>query len=153
VVQYDRRKDEYIDESGVIAKFGVPPASIPDYLALVGDAADGFPGLPGWGPKSAGAVLAAYGHLESVPASGSDWNIPGLRGVDRLATTLQNQFDDALLFRRIATVVDTVEVGLVDDWCWSGPTAAFADAAAELGAPYLFDRAQALIARATRSPR
>ena len=80
VVQYDRRKDEIVDEDGVTAKFGVRPASIADYLALVGDAADGFPGLPGWGAKSAAAVLAKFGSIDAIPASSGDWGLPGLRG-------------------------------------------------------------------------
>jgi 5'-3' exonuclease len=146
VVQYDRRKDEIIDEAGVIAKFGVGPASIPDYLGLVGDSADGFPGLPGWGAKGASAVLARFGHIESIPASANDWNIPGLRGADRLAGTLAEHRDEALLFRLIATVVTDIEVGTVADWRWQGPTADFASFAADLGAPHLVERAERLAA-------
>src|SRR3989441_7164051 len=103
VVQMNRRTRTIRDEAGVIAKFGVPPASIPDYLALVGDAADGFPGLPGWGAKSTAAVLARYGHLASIPTAGDEWDV-AVRGAGKLATTLRNQFDEALLFRRIATL-------------------------------------------------
>ncbi len=147
VVQYDRRKDEIIDESGVIAKFGVPPASIADYLGLVGDSADGFPGLPGWGAKGASAVLAKFGHIEAIPASAADWGLPGVRGSERLATTLQANLADALLFRRIATVVTDIDVGSVDDWRWAGPTDDFAEVAEDLGAPYLADRAKALAKR------
>ena len=88
VVQYDRRKDEVIDEAGVIAKFGVGPASIPDYLGLVGDTADGFPGLPGWGAKGTSAVLARFGHIEHIPDLAKDWQMPSLRGADKLAATL-----------------------------------------------------------------
>ena len=93
VVQYDRRKREIIDEAGVIAKFGVAPASIPDYLGLVGDTADGFPGLPGWGAKSAAGVLARYGHLEDIPPSVGDWDVPGVRGTEKLAATLRSHME------------------------------------------------------------
>ena len=142
VVQYDRRKDEIVDEAAVIAKFGVPPASIADYLALVGDAADGFPGLPGWGAKSAATVLAKFGSIEAIPASCADWGLPGLRGAEKLAVTLRTQMAEALLFRTIATVALDVPVGTVDDWRWQGPTAGFGALAARLGAPELADRAR-----------
>ena len=125
VVQFDRRKREIIDEAGVIAKFGVPPASIPDYLGLVGDSADGFPGIAGWGAKSAAAVLARYGHLEEIPDSAGQWDVPGLRGAAKLSAALRADFELALLFRRIATVELDVEVGTVDDWAWTGPTPDF----------------------------
>ncbi len=144
VVQYDRRKREVIDEDGVIAKFGVGPASIPDYLGLVGDTADGFPGLPGWGAKSASLVLARYRHLESIPAQASLWDVAGLRGAAKLSATLQAQMDHALLFRTIATVDREVPVGTVDAWRWVGPTAAFDEIAANLGAPALARRAAEL---------
>src|SRR5262245_41620065 len=104
VVQYDRRKDEVVDEDGVVAKFGVGPASIADYLALVGDSADGYPGLAGWGAKSASAVLAKFGTIDRIPASSGDWGLPALRGGEKLARTLQDQMSEALLFRAIATV-------------------------------------------------
>ena len=141
VVQYDRRKGEIVDEAAVIAKFGIPPASIPDYLGLVGDTADGFPGLPGWGAKSAATVLARFGTLEAIPPMATDWDILGLRGADKLATTLREQFELALLFRRIATVETDVEVGTVDDWLWSGPTPEFEAMAERLDAPQLWQRA------------
>lgn len=144
VVQFDRRKREIIDESGVREKFGVEPASIPDYLGLVGDTADGFPGLPGWGAKSASLVLARYGKIEDIPASAGQWDVPGLRGAAKLAATLQAQMDDALLFRRIATLELDVDVGGVDDWQWRGPTDRFADVASTLGAPDLVAYAQRL---------
>src|SRR5258706_1968873 len=99
VVQWDRRRDAYFDSSGVRAKFGVDPESIPDYLALVGDSADGFPGLSGWGSKSAGAVLAKFLHLEAIPASAADWQVP-VRGAARLAAALETHRSEALLFRR-----------------------------------------------------
>src|SRR5881296_2529742 len=88
IVQLDRRKRELRDERGVVARFGVRPASIPDYLALVGDSADGYPGLPGWGEKSASSVLSSYGHLEEIPGDPSDWKTKP-RGADRLASTLR----------------------------------------------------------------
>ncbi|MEI7547897.1 MAG: 5'-3' exonuclease H3TH domain-containing protein [Actinomycetota bacterium] len=142
VVQYDRRKDEVVDEAGVIAKFGVPPPSIADYLALVGDAADGFPGLPGWGAKSASTVLAKFGTIDAIPRSSADWGLPGLRGAEKLAVTLRTQMADALLFRTIATVALDVPVGAVDDWRWQGPTADLAVVAARIGVPELVDRAR-----------
>jgi len=147
VVQYDRRKDEIIDEAAVLAKFGVPPASIADYLGLVGDTADGFPGLPGWGAKSASTVLAAFGHIESIPEQAADWNLPGLRGAEKLAATLRDQRELALLFRTVATVALDVPVGRVDDWKWQGPTAAFRDMAARIGSPALVARAEKLSTR------
>jgi len=137
VVQFDRRKREIIDADGVRAKFGIEPASIPDYLGLVGDTADGFPGLPGWGAKSASAVLARYGHIEDIPPAAGQWDVPGLRGAAKLSATLQAQLADALLFRRIATVDTDIDVGTVDDWQWHGPTDDFPAVAEELGAPDL----------------
>ena len=144
IVQFDRRNRLIIDEAGVTEKFGVGPASIPDYLGLVGDSADGFPGLPGWGAKSSSAVLARYEHLENIPAAPGQWDVPGLRGAAKLAATLQAQFDDALLFRQIATLDYDVEVGSVDDWKWDGPTADFATICAELGDPELLAYAERL---------
>jgi 5'-3' exonuclease len=142
VVQFDRRKREIIDEDGVREKFGIGPASIPDYLGLVGDAADGFPGLPGWGAKSASLVLARYGHLEQIPPAAGQWDVAGLRGAAKLSATLQAQFDDALLFRRIATVDIDLDVGMVDEWQWRGPTERLREVAQEIGAPGLFDEAR-----------
>ena len=137
VVQFDRRKREIIDADGVREKFGVGPESIADYLGLVGDTADGFPGLPGWGAKSAGLVLARYGHIEDIPSAAGQWDVAGLRGAAKLSATLQAQLDDALLFREIATVVTDVAVGTVDDWRWNGPTAELAAVADQIGAPEL----------------
>jgi 5'-3' exonuclease len=147
VVQYDRRKGEIVDEAAVTAKFGVGPASIADYLALVGDAADGYPGLAGWGAKSAATVLAKFGSITEIPASSGDWGLPGLRGVEKLAVTLRDQLELALLFRRIATIEVDVPVGEVDDWRWTGPTEGFAAVAERLGAPHLAERAQRLAAK------
>ncbi len=144
VVQFDRRKREIIDEDAVRAKFGIGPSSIPDYLGLVGDTADGYPGLPGWGAKSAAAVLARYEHVEDIPAEASLWDVPGLRGAAKLSKTLQEDMELALLFRIIATVDRDVPVGTVDDWHWRGPTDEFAALADRLGVPALATRAAAL---------
>jgi 5'-3' exonuclease len=149
VVQYDRRKGEIVDEAGVTAKFGVGPASIADYLALVGDTADGFPGLAGWGAKSAATVLAKFGSITEIPASSGDWGLPALRGAEKLAVTLRDNLELALLFRRIATIETDVDVGRVDDWHWTGPTDGFAEVAGRLGAPHLVDRADRLAQRTT----
>ena len=119
VVQFDRRKRELIDHDGVVAKFGVEPSSIPDYLGLVGDSSDGFPGLPGWGARSAASVLARYRHLEEIPAAAGQWDVAGLRGSMKLAATLQDNFELALLFRRLATLVTDIDVGTVDSWRWT----------------------------------
>ncbi len=146
IVQVDRRKDVVLDEAGVTAKFGVPPASIPDYLALVGDSADGFPGLPGWGAKSAAAVLARYGHLEDVPAVGGDWDV-AVRGAAKLAVTLHDQLDLALLFRRIATLEhDAPTFDTVDELRWRGPAPAFPAVAERIDAPNLVARAERIAA-------
>jgi 5'-3' exonuclease len=152
VVQFDRRKNEVIDEAAVRARFGVGPASIADYLALVGDAADGFPGLAGWGAKSASSVLAKFGHIEAIPDVAADWGLAGLRGAEKLAGTLREQRDLALLFRRIASIgpgtgVSVPMVGTVDDWCWRGPTPGFAAVAEQLGSPQLVARAERLAAK------
>jgi len=144
VVQFDRRKREILDEAAIIAKFGVGPDSIPDFLGLVGDSADGFPGLPGWGAKSAARVLARYGHIEDIPAAAGQWDVDGLRGAAKLSATLQAQLDEAYLFRRIATIDTDVDVGTVDDWRWTGPTDDFAVTADYIGAPGLVEQARTL---------
>ncbi len=112
IVGYNVRTREVIDETAVIAKFGVVPESIPDYLGLVGDSADGFPGLPGWGAKSAAAVLARYGHIEDIPLSAARWDVQ-VRGADKLAATLRERMSDALLYRFIARL--RPDVPLVED--------------------------------------
>lgn len=131
VVQLNRRMRAVRDEAAVIERFGVPPASIPDYLALVGDAADGYPGLPGWGAKSAAAVLARFGHLEAIPDDWRQWGVNAARA-GALARTLVESRDRALLFRRLATL--RTDLRLFDDveaLRWTGPTPQFA-ALAEL---------------------
>jgi 5'-3' exonuclease len=144
VVQFDRRRREVIDADGVRAKFGVGPESIADFLGLVGDTADGFPGLPGWGAKSAALVLARYGRIEDIPAAAGQWDVSGLRGAAKLSATLQAHLADALLFREIATVVTDIDVGTVDDWRWRGPTDDLAAVAHELGSPQLLTEATRL---------
>jgi 5'-3' exonuclease len=126
VVQLNRRTRITRDESGVVQKFGVPPPSIPDYLALVGDAADGYPGLPGWGAKSSSAVLSRFGHLESIPHDAREWHVNAANAA-ALARTLREQRDRAILFRTLATLrTDIPLFGTVDELRWAGPTAAFA---------------------------
>ncbi len=146
VVQVDRKNDVVIDEKAVQTKFGVGPASIIDYLALVGDSADGFPGLPGWGAKSASTVLARYGDIMSIPADHVQWASDGVkvRSAEKLAATLRDHRTDAELFRILATLVDTVNVGSVTDWKWTGPRAEFAALTAGWGVPKLGERAAAL---------
>ena len=137
VVLRDRIRDITYDEAGVIAKFGVGPGSIPDYLALVGDGADGFPGLPGWGAKSAAAILARFGHLESIPTSPLDWGVP-MRSASRLAEVLVERRDEALLYRRLATLrTDGASETALEELAWRGvPRGPFLSLCAELG----FDR-------------
>ena len=149
VVQLDRRKGVTFDAAGVEERLGVPPASIPDLLALVGDAADGFPGLPGWGAKSAAAVLRRWGHLEDIPADPTGWDA-GVRGAAKLNATLRDSFELALLFRRIATVETDAPVSAsVDELRWTGPpdVPAFTRLCEVLGAPRLAERAQKLAVR------
>jgi 5'-3' exonuclease len=135
------------DEAGVIKKFGVPPASIPDYLALVGDSADGYPGLPGWGAKSAAAVLAHYGSIDRIPDRASQWDVT-VRGASALAATLAAQREQAMLFRTLATLrLDAPTIAGVDELRWRGPAPEFEAIAAWLGQPSLFARAQTLAAR------
>lgn len=145
VVQLDRRQDKLIDATGVVEKFGVPAASIPDWLALVGDSADGFPGLAGFGAKSAATVLARYGHLEDIPADAEDWDVP-VRGAAKLAAVLAAGRADADLFKDLATLRTDAPVGTVDDWRWSGPAADFPEWCRRFGWPRLAEQAVALAA-------
>ena len=135
VIQLDRRRGLLYDRAGVIEKFGVPPESIPDYLAVVGDTADGFPGLQGWGAKSAAKILSRYGRIDRVPVDVAEWDGVDVRGAAKLAMTLRDNFEDALLFRRIATVeLDAPVSESVDDMIWQGPAAGFDECCAGLGA-------------------
>jgi 5'-3' exonuclease len=146
IVQVDRRKRMVIDEEGVIAKFGVAPASIPDYLALVGDSADGFPGLTGWGAKSAAAVLARWGRIEDVPADAADWEVP-VRGAPKLAATLQADFAHAQLFKDLATLrIERSLLGSADELRWQGPTAEFVKVCDVIDGDALVGRAERLAA-------
>ena len=134
VVQFDRRQRVRYDADGVRTKFGVDPESIPDYLALVGDSADGFPGLAGWGAKSAATVLARYRHLEAIPAAAGQWEV-SVRNSPRLAATLSAERDLAMLFRTLAVLRTDCAVGVVDDWRWAGPTADLVDICRRLERP------------------
>jgi 5'-3' exonuclease len=126
VVQLNRRTRVTLDEAGVVAKYGVKPASIPDYLALVGDAADGYPGLPGWGPKSTAAVLARFEHLEAIPADWQNWRVD-VASAGALAYTLREERERAMLFRTLATLRTDIRLfDDVDQLRWNGPTPGFA---------------------------
>jgi 5'-3' exonuclease len=132
IVQLNRRTQITLDETGVVQKFGVSPASIPDYLALVGDSADGYPGLPGWGAKSSAAVLAKFGHLESIPADYRDWRL-NVGNASALAATLSRERDRAVLFRTLATLrTDIALFDNVDQLRWNGPTSGFDELSARL---------------------
>lgn len=141
VVGYDRRRQMFIDSAGVIAKFGVRPESIPDYLALVGDSADGLPGLPGWGAKSSSVLLARYGHLEQIPLQATRWDVK-VRSADKLAMTLRTRMGDALLYRFLAQL--RFDVPLDEDLAdleWNGVhREPFHELCDELGFDRLRDR-------------
>lgn len=146
IVQLNRRTRVTRDEAGVIQKFGVPPSSIPDYLALVGDAADGYPGLPGWGAKSSAAVLARFAHLELIPADCREWHVNAANS-GALAHTLTSELDRALLFRTLATLrTDIALFDDVDQLRWNGRTPAFATLSARFEAAVTEPR------RSRRSP-
>ena len=134
IVQLNRRTRVTLDEPAVVQKFGVTPASIPDYLALVGDTADGYPGLPGWGAKSSAAVLAKFLHIESIPTDCCDWRV-NAANASALAETLCRERDRAILFRTLATLrTDIALFDDVDELRWTGPTPAFDSLAARLDA-------------------
>jgi len=134
VVQLSRRTNTILDESGVVQKFGVLPESIPDYLGLVGDSADGYPGLKGWGAKSSAAVLARFRHIEAIPADASEWNVK-VTGAAKLAETLVRDRELALLFRKLATLRTDIPLFKdVEELRWRGPTAAFPEIGAGLDA-------------------
>ena len=144
VVQLDRRAGQVRDAAGVREKFGVDPASIPDWLALVGDSADGFPGVPGWGAKSSSTVLARYPRLEDIPADSATWDVK-VRGAARLEERLRAGWKDALLFRELATLRTDAPVSpTVDELRWRGPTPGFAALCRDLGDPGLAERAERL---------
>jgi len=141
VVQMDRRKREIRNEEGVIAKFGVGPRSIPDYLALVGDSADGFPGIPGWGAKSSATVLARYGTIEAIPDDANQWDVT-VRGARRLAEALATNREAAALFKILATLrTDAPLFDDVEELRWAGPHPSFQGFAAQLNSPGLYARA------------
>lgn len=147
IVQFDRRQAKRYDREAVVEKFGVPPESIPDYLALVGDSADGFPGLSGWGAKSSSTVLARYGHIEEIPAAAGQWEVT-VRGGAKLARTLADNVELALLFRRIATVeLDAPVSETVDELEWSGPTDEFEELAHSIDATSALRRIATLAER------
>jgi 5'-3' exonuclease len=142
VVMLDRRRNNTIDEAGVTGHWGVRPGSIPDYLALVGDSADGFPGLPGWGAKSAAAVLARFEHLETIPEHVADWHVD-VRSAGQLNATLRDRWSEAQLFRHLATLVTDAPLPQrnPDDLLWRGaPRREFTALCAELGQPRLAER-------------
>ena len=144
VVSWDRRRDIVLDEDGVAGKFGVLPGSIPDWLALVGDAADGFPGIPGWGAKSAALVLRRFGHLEDIPDDPGALGLPAGRAA-RLAESLAAHHDEALLYRLLARLRDDVPLEEeLADLEWRGATAGFARICKELGDEALAGRVAAL---------
>lgn len=147
IVQMDRRRDVIRDEQGVIEKFGVKPESIPDYLGVVGDSADGFPGIAGWGAKAAAAVLSRYIHLEAVPKDWRQWD-PSISRARALSESLTNSWDDALLFRHIATLrTDAPVFESIDEMRWTGPDPAFEAMAKRLKAPELLERAKRIAAK------
>ena len=144
IIQFDRRQRKRINQAGVREKFGVDPESIPDYLALVGDSADGFPGLPGWGAKSASVVLARYRHLEDIPDDNADWDV-SVRSAARLASTLANRRELAVLFRRIATVDRDAPISdTIDELEWTGPRESFKEMVERLDSPGLLRQAEEL---------
>ena len=150
IVQLNRRTRVTIDEGGVIQKFGVAPASIPDYLALVGDAADGYPGLRGWGAKSSAAVLSKFVHLESIPTDWKDWRV-NVSNASTLADTLSRERKNALLFRTLATLRTDIKLfDDVDELRWNGPTPAFAPLADRLDAAVTETRRPATTRRADK---
>src|SRR5260370_14950413 len=149
IVQLNRRMRVTLDEVAIVQKFGVSPASIPDYLALVGDTADGYPGLPGWGAKSSAAVLAKFLHLESIPKDCREWRV-NTANARTLADTLCREWERAILFRRLATLrTDLRLFEDVDQLKWRGPAPEFDKLAARLDAA----RAEILPPAAPRSKR
>jgi 5'-3' exonuclease len=140
VVQLDRRRDIVRDQAGVVAKFGVNPQSIPDYLAVVGDSADGFPGVAGWGAKAAALVLSQYPHLEDIPKDWREWH-PSIRRARLLSESLLSAWNDAILFRTLATLrLDVPVFDMAADLCWKGPRSNFAECCERMKSPELLRR-------------
>lgn len=143
VVQLDRRREITRDEAGVVEKFGVKPQSIPDYLALVGDSADGFPGIKGWGEKAAGGVLSLYTRLEDIPKNWQEWD-PSIKRARALSESLFSAWDDALLFRTLATLrLDVPVFDTLEDLRWKGPQPEFEETCRQMKSAGLFKRAKA----------
>ena len=146
IVQVDRRRETIYDQAGVVGKFGVEPTSIPDWLALVGDTADGIPGLPGWGAKSSSIILARYGHLEAIPADADDWDVP-VRGAAKLAATLVERREEVELYRHLATLDLAAPVMRnVADLEWNRPADHLDAVCAHIDAPRVAERARRLVA-------
>jgi 5'-3' exonuclease len=140
VVMLDRMRKITLDEEGVRAKFGVPPRSIPDWLALVGDSSDGYPGLPGWGERSSAAVLSRYGTIEAIPALAANWTVQ-VRGAERLAQALAERRDEAMLYKRLATLrMDVPLAESLDDLAWRGARPELRDFCKEIGYEEFPDR-------------
>jgi 5'-3' exonuclease len=145
VVQLDRMRGILRDEDAVVAKFGVRPESIPDYLAVVGDSADGFPGLAGWGPKAAALTFSEYPHFEDIPKDWRQWP-SAMRGAQRLAGVLFQQWNDALLYRTLATLkLDVPVFETVDELSWKGPRPEFERYSNQIKTPGLNVRARAAV--------
>lgn len=141
IVQLDRRRDIVRNEAGVMEKFGVNPQSIPDYLAVVGDAADNFPGVPGWGVKAAALAFSQYPHLENIPKDWREWH-PSIRKARVLSESLFNAWNDALLFRTLATLrLDVPVFNVVEDLRWKGPRENFEEQCRRMNARNILDRA------------
>lgn len=147
VVQLDRRQNIVRDEAGVVTKFGVKPQSIPDYLAVVGDSADGYPGVTGWGAKAGAAVLSQYSHFEAIPKDWREWH-PSIRKARLLSESLFSAWNDAILFRTLATLrLDVPGFAKVDDLRWKGPRTGFAEYCDRMKAPDLLRRVHATQSR------
>lgn len=150
IVQFDRRRKLLCDEAGVVAKFGVKPESIPDYLALVGDSADGYPGLAGWGAKAAALTFSQYPHLEEIPKDWREWHT-SIRRARPLSETLFNGWNDALLFRTLATLrLDVPVFDSIDELHWEGPKPEFERFCSRMNAEALFKRAMSAAANLTK---
>jgi len=140
IVQLDRRREILRDEAGIVVKFGVKPASIPDYLAVTGDSADGYPGLSGWGAKAAAVTFSQYPHLEDIPKDWRQWD-PSIRRARPLAETLFGSWDEALLYRTLATLrLDAPVFESVDELCWKGPRPEFEQVCVRIKAGELYRR-------------